>query len=293
MSAAIGIVILYCIYVTTNIAIEYTDFVSDQFSILSRPFDNPTEEIVKNQKDGDEINTWIRYCVTGNGKTNLRKEYAYILHTTEDNYSTDWDPPSNKNESRQLFQNELKLTRLSRNIVFDRSGLRIQSRASFFYWEIGTWISITLGMLTTILVSLSSTEFGRDAGNLQRLIRMLAIVFPALGTATAALIAFYSPQAQWNLSSRTLASLTQLQDQMATEVWKKDCINAPNDEEDAALGRSLDEWYKRYLDISAISTASGSSGPTNGTPGDGAKPDGTQQAPPISSQPPTTAAASH
>jgi len=88
-----------------------------------------------------------------------------------------------------------------------RVGFMPKVRLTYFYWELATLISIAIGMVTTILVSVSSTEFGRGDGADQRLIRVLAIIFPALGTATAAVISFYTPQVEWGQVSRTLASV--------------------------------------------------------------------------------------
>src|SRR5262249_19667867 len=85
--------------------------------------------------------------------------------------------------------------------------------------------------------------------------------FPALGTAAAGIIAFYSPQADWSQASRTLASVTQLHGQMAVGVWKLKCIKTDGDENSKAATTQLDDWSKRYIDIQTVSTATG--GTTN------------------------------
>jgi hypothetical protein len=131
-------------------------------------------------------------------------------------------------------------------------------------------------MITTILVSMSSTEFGRGDGRNQRLIRILAIVFPALGTAAAAVIAFYSPQAEWSQASRTLTSMTQLHGQIALGVWKLTCHQANNNDDAKQFTNALDDWSKRYHDIQTISNAisgatgsAGESGSGSGKQGSG------------------------
>jgi hypothetical protein len=98
-------------------------------------------------------------------------------------------------------------------------------------------------VITTFLVSVSSTKFGRGGGPPQRLIRVLAIIFPASGTATAAVISFYSPQAEWGQASRTLANDTQLHDEIALTVWKLTCPTPATDDSSAKpLTDSLEGW---------------------------------------------------
>src|SRR5204863_4856557 len=91
--------------------------------------------------------------------------------------------------------------------------LRFQSQeragTAYSLWQYCTLLTIALGMVTTILVSLSSTEFGRGEAPVARAIRTLALLFPILGTATAAVVAFYNPQTSWTQANRTLASATQ------------------------------------------------------------------------------------
>jgi hypothetical protein len=95
-------------------------------------------------------------------------------------------------------------------------------------------------------------------------IRILAIIFPALGTASAAVFAFYGPQAEWSQASRTLANVTQLHGQMALGVWKLKCIEAGHEDNDVKLViAALEEWSKRYLGIQTVSAATGT---TNDTP---------------------------
>jgi hypothetical protein len=129
-------------------------------------------------------------------------------------------------------------------------------------------------MITTILVSLSSTEFGRGDGQPQRVVRVLAIFFPVLGTATAAIINFYSPQAEWGQASRTLASLTQLQGQMGLALWKLPPCSPTGIGDKTTLRSDLEDWSKRYVDIQTIASASGAmpgggGGPGGGGPGGG------------------------
>ncbi len=154
---------------------------------------------------------------------------------------------------------EEELLELSRDLTSQRISLTSKVQASYSLWQITTLISITIGMITTILISISSTSFGNGEETHQRLIRILAIVFPALGTATTACFAFYSPQTTWGQASRTLASDAQLHGEISLSVWQLACPKS-DDKDDAnnnALKQSLLDWRKRYTDSQTISTASG------------------------------------
>jgi hypothetical protein len=188
-------------------------------------------------------------------------------------------------------QGQKALIRLSKDVFEQRLSLTQKVRSSYSFLKTTTLVSVFIGMITTILVSISSTEFGRGDGRSQRLIRVLAIVFPALGTATAALIGFYNPQAEWAQASRTLAAETQLHGQMALEVWKLPCPKIDADVDARPLTDDLDEWSKRYVDIETISTASGAQGggsPPAGNPPAGNPPAGNPPAgnPPAGNRPP-------
>jgi hypothetical protein len=105
--------------------------------------------------------------------------------------------------------------------------------------------SIVVGMITTIIVAISATDYGKDRIE----IRILAIVLPALTTAAAAAFAFYGPQFAWSQAARTLSSLSYLHGQMALEIWEVEA-----DDRDG-LAKKLADWSKRFLDIQTIAAA--------------------------------------
>jgi hypothetical protein len=224
--------------------------------------------------DHATISNWVEYCIgLGPGDS--------ALQTTQHTFMT----PSQKllthpfavqpkwpDGVHQLNRSEHNLIQLSKALSEQRVRLMPKVRSTYFFWQLATLISIAIGMITTILVSVSSTEFGRGDGPPQRLIRMLAIIFPALGTATAAVISFYSPQAEWGQASRTLASETQLHDEIALTVWKLTCPTPEADDSSAKpLTDNLDSWSKRYIEIQTIPNASGVPGGNQGggSPGGG------------------------
>lgn len=193
--------------------------------------------------------------------------------------------------ARPPLRQERALVQLSNVLADQRVSLREKAQSSYMFWQVTSLITIALGMVTTILVSFSSTEFGRGDGPSQRIIRILAIVFPALGTAAAAVVAFYQPQADWGQSSRTLASLTQLHGQVAVGIWKLECVETLESKDQIKhVNTQFEEWSKLYANIQtaagagtqANSATGSAAGPREGTP-----PGGT---PPVSGQPPVTQA---
>ena len=183
--------------------------------------------------DNDTIREWVSHCAEIRGKN------------------------TSSSEGKDLFGPEIALMYMNQAIMQRRMYWDRRANYAFKKWQIATWSTIIIGMVTTIFVSLSTTEFGRGDGRSQRVVRTLAVVFPALGTAAAAVVGFYGPQAEWSQSSRSLASLSQLHGQMAIDIWKQQCILTTNDQN---LSSVLDGWSKRYLDIETLSNTGGGSG---------------------------------
>jgi hypothetical protein len=158
---------------------------------------------------------------------------------------------------RPINSIEKAFLQLSGTLVEQRTSLNDVVTSSYFYWQLATILTIGIGMITTILVGVSSTEFGRGDGQQQRIIRLMAIVFPALGTASAAIIGFYSPQAQWGQSSRTLTSVSSLHSQISQAIWAAPCSGPNASAKDLGDLRALfSQWTKRYNDIQTVSISS-------------------------------------
>jgi hypothetical protein len=225
------------------------------------------------QSDHDAISGWVMDCMKVQTLSDLSAEtisvltqpFPYQRFISSANTETKL-PDKHSQSTRLLFHSEHSLLVLSQTLSTQRIWSRRKVTATYQFWEITSIITIGLGMLTTILVSLSSTEFGRGERHSQRLVRIFAIVFPALGTAAAAIIAFYGPQAEWGQASRALAGMAQLHGQMAIDVWKLPCISKDDDESAKKVATALDGWSKRYVDIQTVSTATdGSANPGGGS----------------------------
>jgi hypothetical protein len=217
--------------------------------------------------DHAAISDWVGYCIgVGPGDKALQATQRTFLTPSQKLLTHPFAvEPKWPDGVHQLNRSEHNLIQLSVHLSEQRLRLIPKVRSADFFSQLATLIAITIGMITTILVSVSSTEFGRGDGPPQRLIRVLAIIFPALGTATAAVISFYSPQAEWGQASRTLASDTQLHDEIALTVWKLTCPTPGTDDSSAKpLTDSLESWSKRYIDIQTVPNVSGAPGGNQG-----------------------------
>jgi hypothetical protein len=259
-------------------------FAESRFGGSERSLPPDLQDLFTIRQDHSAISSWILGCIgadTG-GSIAWPVRAQFILPSEQlrvlPDLSAKW--PS---DISHLTNKEKALIELSRLLSEQRLVLSAKVRSTYLFWEATTLVSICIGMITTILVSVSSTEFGRGDGYYQRLIRILAIIFPVLGTAAAAVIGFYGPQAAWGLASRTLASETQLHDQMAIGVWELTCPKSDTDATAGPLTASLKEWSKRYIDIDTISNASGT---PSAVQGGGNPPVGNPSGSPASSQKP-------
>jgi hypothetical protein len=218
--------------------------------------------------DFESVATWAMECMGAASYESLPLWHQELLsYYRPENVKAEKLP----NGVRNLHNQERAILLLNRSLSFEREYYKTEVRDTYFYFKYLTLISIAVGMLTTIFVSISSTEFGRGEGKWQKYIRLVAIILPVIGTAISGVIGFYSPQAKWNQASHTLASLTQLHGQMAIGIWDLKCIENPDDVTAKAAKSMLDEWSKRHVDIQTVSAAAGGPGGTTSTGGAGAK----------------------
>ena len=166
------------------------------------------------------------------------------------------EPADKSGYGRDPVPEEQAILLLSQTLVRQRLSAEAAVTSTFGFWQLSSLLAIFLGMITTILIGISSTDFGRGDGRRQTAIRLLAIIFPALGTASAAVVAFYAPQAAYTQASHTLAVLTQLHGQMGFQLWRIECVKDEEDKEGkATLAKALDGWSKSYLDLQTVNSA--------------------------------------
>ncbi len=218
--------------------------------------------------DHSSVVNWVLACTNSLSLADL-PTYVRRMYTSNPRLvstgSSSTDLPSN---ARIPNRYERAFLELSNALASQRTVLRTRVQSAYVFWQWCAIVTIVLGFATTVLVTLGSTEFGSGDGNRAKLIRLLAITFPALGTLAAAVVAFYGPQAEWNQSSRTLTSISQLHGQMALGVWKLNCLDtkdsAGNTQALLQIQTQLDDWSRRYVDIQIIASASSQSNPASG-----------------------------
>jgi hypothetical protein len=146
-----------------------------------------------------------------------------------------------------------ELDRIARTMFLERVGAAQRAATSYAELQLFTWLAIGLGLLTTVLVAFSATEFGRGDGGLARSIRVLAVIFPAVGTSLAAIAAFYAPREELARSSQLLATLRQVHVQIAVDLPRVACPT------DAATRNTyltaITAWNRRFEEARAAAEA--------------------------------------
>jgi hypothetical protein len=204
--------------------------------------------------DSEMIRKWVSRCTLlalSNPRVFDRVKAAFGVNGQY--YATD---PSNSLTQENVLPMASDVSFLSNSIARARIENAQNSGNAYRDLQISTWSAVFLGLATTVLVSLSSTEFGKGDSGVARSIRVLAILFPALGTAVAAIAAFYAPREDLARSSQALVSLRQIHDQIAADISQVPC---PTEEEAAHGGgeitRKLVEWKKIIRDARALADA--------------------------------------
>jgi len=277
--AAVATLCVFMVYIMVHLAVSPAYRVS---TLRLFGFDNAADALRGPKRDNlsiDErdlysvlpdhaaISDWVEYCIgAGPGDKALQAtQHTFLIPSQKLLTHLFAIEPKWPDGVHQPNRSEHNLIQLSKQLSEQRIRLIPKVRSAYFFSQLATLIAIAIGMITTILVSVSSTEFGRGDGPPQRLIRVLAIIFPALGTATAAGISFYSPQAEWVQASRTLASETQLHDEIALTIWKLTCPTPDTDDGSAKpLTDNLESWSKRYIDMQSVPNGSGTPGVNQG-----------------------------
>ncbi|NGM23992.1 hypothetical protein G3576_28555 [Roseomonas stagni] len=166
-----------------------------------------------------------------------------------------------------LIREERALINLSLTLAADRSTLLTRSIDSYNFWEKTSILGILIGFLTTVLITISSANIIPQTSRWAIAVKTSAITLPALGTAFAAIVAFYTPQAEWSQASRTLTSNSLLHSQMRQLISSQECLfddqGKPSAETATALLSGIQVWQRNYNDIQSASSSSNRTGDTN------------------------------
>jgi hypothetical protein len=195
----------------------------------------------------NSIKTWVLQCVGANSIRDLPENLRSYFRDRS-TYAVYYGDTSRTTVAKTPTVQEMSIVQLSNAMLNQRVELVQKANDSYSWLQ---WLTILIGLVTTVVVSISTTElFGKSDTRLGKGLRLLAILLPALGTAVAALNAFYNPRDDWNKASNTLANLTQLHGQMSVGIWALDC--PIDDTKRKGVLAKLEEWTKRYNDVITI-----------------------------------------
>jgi hypothetical protein len=119
-----------------------------------------------------------------------------------------------------------KIRAIGNPVFYQRVEMARAIDEHFTVLEIATIAIIVIGLATTVFAGLRGEDSAM--GEWKRAVHVLAVVFPALGTAVAAAAAFYAPKEQLIRASQALTSLQQLHVDVRTQLARLPC---PSDEE--------------------------------------------------------------
>ncbi|WP_165931914.1 DUF4231 domain-containing protein [Neorhizobium sp. JUb45] len=154
-----------------------------------------------------------------------------------------------------LNTSERRISFMSAEIVQKRYEFQNENDRNYKYMQYSTFATIIIGMLTTAFISLSSSKIFKDESNISATVQILAILLPAIGTALAAVVAFYNPTEKYARAKQASTSLGQLHRDISTEIYKIDCINNLNDEKQRQLSTKIDGWESQYGNVLNIAAA--------------------------------------
>lgn len=142
---------------------------------------------------------------------------------------------------------------LGRALYWERQAAAGRIEESYATLQLLTWASVLIGLITTVLVGLRGSTLAEGNGFWARCITVFAIAFPAIGTAVAAVAAFYSPREELARSSQQLAGLRQVHAQIAMEVRAIPCTDHHAALE--AVAQRYPDWLRRWRDAQAVALA--------------------------------------
>jgi len=245
---------------------EVTLWVLGEQSTPAAPYDVPDNVIVNQAQsegaaayqDNLYVARWFAACSKFSAIEKMPPELVIWVQP----FRVEWTSTSDAKIETPPGPQQFQVAELSHALYRQRvaGAASVHDTYAFAQWM--QWIIIILGFLTTIVVTLStSQEYGRGDGKGPRNLRFLAIALPVLGTAVAAVNAFYNPSQQFAAAKRTLAGLAQLHNQVATELPTLACTDPDG---------KIAQWVKRYQDIQSIEGASGQQQGSPGGSGSGA-----------------------
>jgi len=114
---------------------------------------------------------------------------------------------------------------LSNDIARSRVDIVSENIRDYITMQVLEWIFVGMGAITTILIAIKTMGTVRSQAYLA--VGIAAIIFSSLGTATGALISFYTPRITYQRSSHALANLRVLHHQLVEGIARQGQICEP------------------------------------------------------------------
>lgn len=229
-------------------------------TLVDWAYRNRRQHIVSNGEDvatrmnNEAIDAWIERCTR---KLLSDQKGSTPVKANADGLSSRYrDEVIDESIQNALLPAASDLRLLAMSISRGRWESSTNATKAYTVLQVSTWLAILIGLATTVLVSFGSTEFGKGDTKTARTIRILAIIFPALGTAAAAITAFYAPREDLARSSQALASLRQVHEQIAAELGSVKCPTRSEVEDGKGeITLKLVSWKKSLKDSRTITEA--------------------------------------
>ena len=230
---------------------------------LRRKEKSESQEAHAAYRDHDAILAWIEQSVGSPEKGQMPRSVVSLLYPEPARLMTSAHEVAT--ESLSLISRSqapvkptvsvhpayIRVGQLSSSICDRRIAIDDRLSKAYMLDEVGALTMILLGLATTVLVALSSTELGKQENRTGLTIRTGALVCPAIGTAAAAMIAFYDPSGTFARQNQVAAGLQQLHAQMSNVVWSFKPIANPGESIPNDMAARLDGWAQRYQELIA------------------------------------------
>lgn len=206
------------------------------------------------RRDAEAIERWIKYCAS----TLLQKEdnKRRVENALPEIVKGETRYPANAQIQEYILPNSPEVRALSFQMVRERADNASIVSREYARLQFATWSSIVIGFLITVIVSLSSLYFTKGEDRWCRYFRIAAIIAPAVGTAVAAVTAFYSPRDALIRASQTLVGIRQVHYKMVSEIGAVACpTSAFNYDQQIEITAKLALWAKNLQDAHSIAEA--------------------------------------
>lgn len=226
----------------------------------SQPLADEFSSVVENREawtDHRTVVNWIAQCVGVHAPENLPEAKRIAMETPYRTFFVGPEETPTGNFTTQHYA----VHGLSSALFLERTNGAERANQAFKSLERIQVATILIGLITTVLISLSSTDLLWES--LKSAVKILAIVFPAVGTALAALNAFYDPKNDLIRYGRNADAARQIHRQLALGVWELSCTSDPKSAEWQANKLQIDQWittHKSLLTPSKSDTSGGQDG---------------------------------